>query len=157
MVGLPLFLGANSSPHAAFCQVPGASVRLRASNLRGLLNNGGVLHGLLNRATQATMVQVAQNVVCNGSHDVEQRAARWLLTTHDRVRSDTFHLKQEFLAQMLGVRRPTVSQTARRLQERGLITYVRGRMHILDRAGLEAVTCQCYGIVRREFEAMAED
>jgi CRP-like cAMP-binding protein len=154
MVGLPLFLGAANSPHAAFCQVPGQAVRLDAASLRALLTDDGVLHARLNRLTQATMVQVAQNVVCNGTHDLEQRAARWLLTTHDRVDDDTFFLTQEFLAQMLGARRPTVSQTARRLHERGLITYVRGVMHIDDRAGLESAACQCYRVVRREFDAM---
>lgn len=154
MVGIPVFLGANSSPHASFCQIPGESVRLSADRLRQVLQDDGVLHRVLNRLTQATMVQVAQNVVCNNSHGLEQRAARWLLTTRDRVDDDRFPLTQQFLAQMLGARRPTVSQTARRLQERGLITYTRGVMHILDRPGLEAIACQCYDIVRGEFLAM---
>jgi CRP-like cAMP-binding protein len=154
MAGLPLFLGAATSPHAAFCQIPGEAARMDAASLRSLLSDDGVLHALLNRLTQATMVQVAQNVVCNNTHDLEQRAARWLLTSHDRVVGDTFPLTQEFLAQMLGARRPTVSQTARRLHDRGLITYVRGLLHILDRPGLEAVACGCYDVVRREFDAM---
>lgn len=156
MVGLPLFLGANSSPHAAFCQIPGQSARLTADDLRDVLNGDGVLHRVLNRLTQATMVQVAQNVVCNSSHDLEQRAARWLLTTRDRVDGDTFPLTQDFMAQMLGARRPTVSQIAARLQERGLIRYARGVMTILDRADLKASACQCYDIVRQEFDAMTE-
>lgn len=156
MVGLPLFLGATSSPHASFCQIPGQSVRLAADDLRRVLNHDGVLHRALNRLTQATMVQVAQNVVCNGTHDLEQRAARWLLTTRDRVEDDTFPLTQNFLAQMLGARRPTVSQTAGRLQDRGLIEYRRGLMRILDRAALEAIACHCYDIVRGEFTAMAD-
>jgi CRP-like cAMP-binding protein len=153
-VGLPLFLGAGSSPHASFCQVPGKSVRLSAHDLRRVLSDDGVLHRALNRVTQATMVQVAQNVVCNTSHELEQRAARWLLTTQDRVEGENFPLTHDFLAQMLGARRPTVSQTAGRLQERGLIKYNRGVMQILDREGLEAVACQCYDIVRREFDDM---
>jgi CRP-like cAMP-binding protein len=157
MVGLPLFLGAATSPHAAFCQIPGQSVRLSADGLRSILSDDGVLHTLLNRLTQATMVQVSQNVVCNGTHNLQQRAARWLLTTHDRVEGDTYLLTQEFLAQMLGARRPTVSHTARRLQDQGVITYARGVMHISDRAGLEALACHCYDIVRQEFDAMVED
>lgn len=154
MVGLPLFLGATSSPHAAFCQVPGQTARLDAEDLRRVLTGDGVLHRALNRLTQATMVQVAQNVVCNTSHDLEQRAARWLLTTQDRVTGDAYPLTQEFLAQMLGARRPTVSQIASRLQERGLIRYSRGVMQILDRPALEATACDCYQIVRREFDAI---
>lgn len=157
MVGIPLFLGANSSPHASFCQIPGQSARLGADDLLGMLHDDGVLHRALNRFTQATMVQVAQNVVCNNSHGLEQRAARWLLTTRDRVQDDTFPLTQQFLAQMLGARRPTVSQTARRLQEQGLVAYSRGVMKILDAAALEAIACQCYDIVRREFNAMIQD
>lgn len=156
MVGLPVFLGAASSPHASFCQVPGDSVQVTADVLRRALGVDGVLHRVLNRLTQATMVQVAQSVVCNHSHDLEQRAARWLLTTHDRVDGDEFPLTQQFLAQMLGTRRPTVSQVAGRLQERGLISYVRGNMRIIDRRGLEEASCQCYAIVRAEFDVMTK-
>jgi CRP-like cAMP-binding protein len=154
MVGLPLFLGAGSSPHASFCQIPGQAVRLHADSLRTVLADDGALHRALNRATQATMVQVAQNVACNNGHDLEQRAARWLLTTHDRVVRDHYPLTQQFLAQMLGARRPTVSQVAQRLQDRGLISYSRGILRILDRPGLEAVCCPCYDIVRAEFDAI---
>lgn len=156
MVGLPVFLGTPTSPQAAFCQVSGAAVRLSAADLRAVLSGDGVLHRALNRFTQATMVQVAQNVVCNNNHPADQRAARWLLTTHDRVGRDRFPLTQEFLAQMLGLRRPTVSEIARRLQSAGLIDYRRGLIHLLDRAGLEAMTCQCYEIVRAEFDAITE-
>jgi CRP-like cAMP-binding protein len=154
MVGLPLFLGATASPHASFCQISGESVRLSANDLRRALSHDGALHRALNRLAQATMVQIAQNVVCNSTHELEQRAARWLLTTHDRVHDDSFPLKQQFLAQMLGARRPTVSQIARRLQDKQLISYARGVMQIVDRAGLERAACPCYAIVRSEFEAM---
>jgi CRP-like cAMP-binding protein len=157
MVGLPLFLGAASSPHSSFCQIAGKAARLDADGLRQALTGDGALHRALNRLTQATMVQVAQNVVCNTSHELEQRAARWLLTTQDRVRGDEYPLTQEFLAQMLGARRPTVSQIARKLQDRELIRYARGVMRILDRAGLEATACECYSVVRREFEAITGD
>jgi CRP-like cAMP-binding protein len=155
MVGLPLFLGANSSPHSAFCQIPGSAARLGSEDLRRVLTDDGVLHRLLNRLTQATMVQVAQNVVCNNSHGLEERAARWLLTTRDRVERDTFPLTQKFLAQMLGAQRPTVSRTAASLQQKGMIRYVRGTMQILDPDGLENISCRCYDIVRSEFQAMS--
>lgn len=154
MVGLPLFLGASSSPQMAFCQVAGDAARLSADDLRRALVDDGGLHRALNRLTQATMVQIAQNVVCNSSHRLEQRAARWLLTTHDRVGRSEFSLTQDFLAQMLGARRPTVSQIARRLSEDGLISYARGVMRILDRPRLEQTSCQCYRIVRSEFDAL---
>lgn len=154
MVGLPVFLGQTSSPHAAFCQIPGPAARLDAARLAAVLSDDGTLHRLLNRFTQATMIQIAQNVVCNASHTLAQRAARWLLTTHDRVGHDEFALTQEFLSQMLGARRPTVSQTAGKLQAQGLIRYRRGNITITDRRGLEKATCSCYGIVRAEFDKM---
>ena len=157
MVGLPLFLGAGSSPHAAFCQVPGPAARLSAEDLRRSLTGDGVLHHELNKFTQATMVQIAQNVVCNSTHAAEQRAARWLLTTRDRVGRDEFPLTQQFLAQMLGVRRPTVSEIASRLQEAGLIRYTRGIVTIADRPGLQRTTCDCYRIVKAEFERLTGD
>lgn len=152
MVGLPLFLGAGSSPHSAFCQIPGTAARLAAEDLRRALTNDGALHRALNRFTQTTMVQIAQNVVCNSTHTSEQRAARWLLTTGDRVGRDEFPLTQQFLAQMLGVRRPTVSEIAGRLQAQALIRYTRGVITITDRAGLERATCSCYRIVKAEFD-----
>lgn len=151
MVGLPAFLGSASSPHTAYNQVPGTAARVSVPALREVLADDGALHSELHRYTSATMVQLAQNVACNSSHHAEQRASRWLLTTHDRVRRATFPLTQEFFAQMLGLRRPTVSDIAQRLQDRGLIEYVRGRMTVLDRAGLERVTCECYWTVRQAF------
>lgn len=154
MVGMPVFLGAFSSPQMAFCQVPGQAARVSAGELRKLLTDGGSIHRLLNRCVQALMAQIAQNVVCNATHSVEQRAARWLLTTHDRVEANEFELTQEFLAQMLGVRRPTVSETASRFQEHGFIRYARGHLNIINRAGLEAITCACYKVVRAEFDAL---
>ncbi|WP_160117994.1 Crp/Fnr family transcriptional regulator [Mycobacterium sp. MFM001] len=152
MVGLPVYLGASSSPQAAFCQVPGEAVRISATDFRAALGRDGVLRALLNRFTQATMVQVSQNVVCNRSHSTEVRMARWLLTTQDRVGRDEFPLTQEFLAQMLGVHRPTVSETAQRVQAQGLIRYRRGIITIADREGLEHKACECYRIVRAEFD-----
>ena len=154
MVGLPVYLGTTSSPQAAFCQIPGDSVRVGVDDFRQALGRGGILHALLNRFTQATMVQVAQNVVCNRSHTTEARMARWLATTQDRVGRDEFPLTQEFLSQMLGVHRPTVSETAQRIQAMRLIRYRRGVITIIDREGLERTACECYGIIRAEFDAL---
>lgn len=152
-VGLPVFLGAASSPQTAFCQVPGDTAALDVEDFCQALNRDGALHALLSRFTQATMIQISQNVVCNRSHPAEQRLARWLLTTQDRVDRDQFSLTQEFLAQMLGVHRPTVSDTAQHLQNRGLLRYNRGIITITDRHGLEQTACDCYRIVKAEFDA----
>jgi CRP-like cAMP-binding protein len=154
MVGLPVYLGAASSPQASFCQVPGDAVALSVEEFRRALGRDGVLHALLNRFTQATMVQVAQNVVCNGSHPIVARMARWLAMTQDRVGREQFFLTQEFLGQMLGVRRPTVSETAQRIQASGLIRYSRGVITVIDRAGLEKAACDCYQIIKQEFDAV---
>jgi CRP-like cAMP-binding protein len=152
MVGLPVFLGAASTPHAAFCQIAGPAAKITAYGLRRVLAHDGALHTALNRYTQATMVQIAQNVVCNSSHATIQRAARWLLTTRDRVGGEEFLLTQEFLAQMLGVRRQTASDTARQLQANGLIRYRRGKITITDAAGLERAACSCSAVVKAEFD-----
>jgi len=157
MVGLPLFLGAATSPTIAYCQVPGAAARLSADDFRQFLAQDGQLHGLLHRYTQTTMVQMAQNVACNVAHVAEQRAARWILTTGDRTRSDRFPITQEFLAQMLGVRRTTVSEVASKLQADGLITYTRGELTILDRRRLTDAACECYTIIRNEFDQLADN
>jgi CRP-like cAMP-binding protein len=151
MVGLPLFLGVSSSPLSVFCQIPGRTAVMTARDLRAALAGDGALHRRLNTFVQATMVMLAQNVVCLTAHLAEARAARWLLMTHDRVVEDEFPLTQEFLGQMLGVRRSTVSEIAGKLQANGLIRYSRGRLTILDRPGLEAQACSCYAVVRQEF------
>jgi CRP-like cAMP-binding protein len=156
VVGLPLFLGASTSPNSVFVQVPGRAAVISAGDLERFLAVDGALHGLLHRYTQTTIVQVSQNVVCNTAHSTEQRAARWLLTTGDRVRSERFALTQDFLARMLGVRRQTVSESASRLQSDGLISYTRGIVTILDRTALEGVACECYSIIRAEFAATDE-
>ena len=152
MVGLPVFLGAATTPHAAFCQIPGAAAKTTAAHLRRVLTHDGALHAALNRFTQATMVQIAQNVVCNSTHHLAERAARWLLTTRDRIDRDEFALTQEFLSQMLGVRRQAASGTARQLQAEGLISYRRATITITDTPGLEHVACSCYQIVKAEFD-----
>jgi CRP-like cAMP-binding protein len=152
MVGLPVFLGAASTPHAAFCQIGGPTAKITAHSLRQVLAHDGALHQALSRYTQATMVQIAQNVVCNVTHPAVQRAARWLLATRDRVGGEEFALTQDFLGQMLAVRRPTASDIARQLQAQGLIRYSRGRITITDPPGLERAACSCYRIVKAEFD-----
>ena len=155
MVGLPVFLGTAVSPHSAFCQVPGPAVRMRATALVDFLSSGdGSLHSRLHRYTQSTIVQLAQSVACNQLHSTEQRAARWLLMTRDRVEGNTFPMTQQFLAQMLGVRRATVSGVATTLQQAGVITYRRGMISIIDTPALESTSCECYRLVREEHEQL---
>lgn len=153
-VGLPVYLGATTSPQTAFCQVPGETACVEVDDFRRVLTRDGVLHALLGRYTQAVMVQISQNVVCNRSHPVEQRMARWLLTTQDRVERNEFPMTQEFLAQMLGVHRPTVSDTAQRIQANGSIRYSRGVITVIDRNRLEHTACDCYRVVKAEFDAL---
>jgi CRP-like cAMP-binding protein len=127
---------------------------MTADDFRRLVTPGSPLHARLQRYTEALFNMVAQGSACNRLHPIEQRCARWLLLCHDRVGRDEFPLTHEFLAQMLGVRRASVTEAAGSLQADGLITYVRGLITIVDRAGLEAASCGCYQIIRREFERM---
>ena len=150
MAGLPVFLGASTSPDLAFAQVPGRALRMPAGEFRELANGAGTVQALLQRYTQAFFVQLAQGAACNRLHSMDERLARWLLMTHDRVGQDQFPLTQEFMAQMLAVRRATVTEAAGRLQQAGLITYSRGIITILDRPGLEAASCECYRIISDE-------
>nr|WP_296067966.1 Crp/Fnr family transcriptional regulator [uncultured Actinoplanes sp.] len=154
MSGLPVFLGVPESPNTVLVQMPGVLIRMSAPQLREFLLGDGALHGQLHRYVQATIVQLSQNVACNRIHTTEERAARWLLMTADRVGGPHFVLTQEFLAQMLGVRRATVSLTAGLLQSAGLISYRRGNMTIENRAALEEIACDCYRIVRAEFDRL---
>ena len=156
MVGLPLFLGTDRAPGKAVCQVAGTSLRLPAAAFRTAAADGP-LHARLHRYTQALFTQVAQVVACNPVHLIEARCARWLLMTHDRVGTDRFPLTQEFLAQMLGVRRSTVTVAASRLQQAGLIRYRRGILTVVDRARLEAAACECYRVVADEFHRLLDD
>jgi CRP-like cAMP-binding protein len=154
MVGLPAFWGVEAVSTRAFWQLAGATWRLPVQALRDEKRRGDSLEGVLGRYAQAFLTQVAQSATCNARHTVAQRCSRWLLLTHDRVDGDAFDLKHEFLAQMLGVRRAGVTEAAGALQKAGLIRYGPGRLTILDRAGLEAAACECYGLVRREYERL---
>lgn len=154
MVGLPVFLEADSIPGKAIAQIPGDGWRMSADAFKEQVSPGSPLHELLQRYTQALFNLIAQSAACNRLHSVEERACRWLLMTHDRVGEDFFPLTQEFLAQMLGARRPTVSTVASILQKAGFISYSRGKITILDREGLESASCECYEIIRAEFERL---
>jgi CRP-like cAMP-binding protein len=151
MLGLPLFLGVDSTPVKAFAQVPGKTLRMRAHTFQRHAQRETKLASVLRRYTQALMVQLGQGTACNRAHSTEQRCCRWLLMTHDRVGSNDFLLTQEFLALMLGVRRATVSEIAVKMQGAGFIQYRRGRVRIINRLGLEQKACECYRIVREEY------
>lgn len=154
MVGLPVFLGADRIPGEAFAQVPGDAMRMKANVFKDKVTPGSPLHNLLQRYTQALFNQIAQSASCNRMHSIEERLCRWLLMTRDRVDSDTFPLTQEFLAQMLGVRRASVNTVASIIQKAGLIQYSRGKMKILNREGLEGSSCECYGTVKAEYDRL---
>jgi CRP-like cAMP-binding protein len=152
VAGIGAFLGMPNATGRAFCQIPGEAVRIRAGAVKAEAERGGSIGPILLRYTHALMAMLAQSAACNRSHTLEQRTCRWLLMTHDRVDEDDFPLTQEFLAQMLGVRRPSVSQTGIALQQAGLIRYSRGRITVLDRRGLEDRSCECYAFVQEQFE-----
>lgn len=154
MVGLPLFLGVNTTPSRAFTQVPGDSLRIKADAFQREVRRQGGLTKMLQTYTQALMVQISQGMACNGTHSIDKRTARWLLMTHDRVAAHKFPLSQEFIGNMLGVRRASVSEVASKLQNAGFIRYRRGILEILDRTGLEAASCECYGVIKHEFEQL---
>ena len=152
VVGLDLLLGSDSAQSRAFCQVSGDALRLPAAAFLEAAAGGGVLAWVLQRAVQMLFNQVAQTAACNRLHRVDQRCARWLLQVQDWVGADEFPLKQEFLALMLSVQRPTVTQVAKLLRAAGAIEYRRGRLQITDRAALEATACECYRVINDQFE-----
>ena len=156
MAGLPALFYAERMPTKGFMQVEGHGTRLTPERLRGAMRELPLLERVLYRYAQALFDMVAQSAACNRLHSLEERCARWLLMTGDRVQEDTMPLKQQFLAEMLGVHRPAVTLAAGALQRAGFIRYTRGKVTILDRAGLERASCGCYGIVRRSFERVRE-
>lgn len=151
MVGIPVLLGADCAPAETLVQVPGDAVRMKADVFKSQVIPGTPTHNLLLRYTQALMSQLSQSVACNRLHSVEERCCRWLLQTRDRVESDEFPITQEFLSQMLGVRRASVSEVAAILQKAGLIRYHRGKMQIIDQKGLESGSCECYHVIKQEY------
>jgi CRP-like cAMP-binding protein len=153
MVGLPVFLGVKTSRNRAVVRGAGAALRMKATTYRKECDNGGSLPRLLRRYTHSLLTQVAQGAACNRFHPIDARLARWVLMTRDRMGADEIQLTQEFLSNLLGVRREGVNKTAGALQKQQLITYRRGTLTTLNRAGLEAVACQCYGIIKEECDS----
>lgn len=155
MAGISTFLETGWLPYRAFVQVPGRALRLESRHVAEAFDGDGAFNAALKRYAQALLTQVAQSVACNRMHSVEERCARWLLMTHDRVaRAAHFPMTQEFLATMLGVRRATVTVAAGMLQRAGLIRYTRGKITVVDREGLESASCECYAAVREEIDRL---
>jgi CRP-like cAMP-binding protein len=151
MAGLPIFMGVTESRQQALVQGAGTAMRLKSATLRKELTQAGVLARLLHRYSHSLLTQVTQSAACNRFHVVDERLARWLLMSQDRLSgTQDVHLTQEFLSNMLGVRREGVSKAAGDLQKRKLIHYSRGNVTVLDRAGLEAAACECYRIIKDE-------
>jgi CRP-like cAMP-binding protein len=151
IVGIALFMGGDTMPNRAVVQSAGHAYRLPGSLLKQEFNRGGALQHLLLRYTLAMLTQMAQTAVCNRHHTVDQQLCRWLLLSLDRLPSNELAMTQELIANMLGVRREGVTEAAGKLQNAGLISYNRGHIAILDRAGLEKRVCECYDVVRKEF------
>jgi CRP-like cAMP-binding protein len=155
MLGLPLLLHGNSATTRALVQVEGEGYRITAAALRRIIATSDSISRILLRFALAFFNQVAQSVACNRLHSLEERCARWLLITHDRVEGDEFKLTQEFLSFMLGVHRPAVTLAAGALQKAGFIHYSRGKITITDRPGLEHAACACYQASRDDYASLA--
>jgi CRP-like cAMP-binding protein len=154
LVGISLFMGGESTLSRAVVQSAGHGYRLRASVLKSEFSLGGQLQHLALRYTQALITQMAQTAVCNRHHSVDQQLCRWLLLSLDRLASNELLMTQELIANMLGVRREGVTEAAGKLQAAGLIHYSRGKITVLDRAKLEQRACECYGVVKKEFDRL---
>lgn len=154
LVGIPLVLGGATTNHRVIVQSPGAAYRLKVEVIRWELDQGGSLQHLALRHAQALMTQMAQSVVCNRHHAIDQQLCRWLLLSLDRLPGSQIHMTQELIASFLGVRREAITEAAGKLQQAGLIQYSRGYINIIDRASLEARACECYGVVKAEYDRL---
>ena len=154
IVGISLFMGGETTPSRAIVQSAGHAYRVPGQYLKDEFYRAGPLQRLLLRYTQALITQMAQTAVCNRHHSVEQQLCRWLLMSLDRLASNELSMTQELIANMLGVRREGVTESAGKLQKLGLINYNRGRIRVLDRPGLEAHACECYAVVKKEFDRL---
>jgi CRP-like cAMP-binding protein len=154
VVGIALFMGGGTMPNRAVVQSAGGAFRMNVKTLQDEFARGGTFQRLLLRYTQALITQISQTAVCNRLHSVEQQLCRWLLLSHDRVKADELIMTQELIADMLGVRREGVTVAAGRLQDDGVISYVRGHIKILDRPKLEKTVCECYRVVKDEFDRL---
>ena len=157
IVGVSLFMGGETTPSRAVVQSAGHTYRLPGQMLKQEFDRAGPLQHLLLRYTQALLTQMAQTAVCNRHHSVDQQLCRWLLLSLDRLPSNELTMTQELIANMLGVRREGVTEAAGKLQEAKLIQYNRGRITVLDRTGLEARSCECYQVVKTEFDRLLPD
>ncbi|WP_310384990.1 Crp/Fnr family transcriptional regulator [Roseateles sp.] len=154
LVGISLFMGGDSTPSRAVVQSAGQGLRLKAQTIKDEFNRSGPVMHLLLRYTQALITQMSQTAVCNRHHSLDQQLCRWLLLSLDRLRSLELVMTQELIANMLGVRREGVTESALKLQQAGLIRYVRGHISVLDRPGLERRSCECYAVVKKEYERL---
>jgi CRP-like cAMP-binding protein len=154
IVGISLFMGGDSTPSRAVVQSAGAGYRLPAQILKEEFGRAGPVMHVLLRYTQALITQMAQTAVCNRHHSLDQQLCRWLLLSLDRLKGNELVMTQELIANMLGVRREGVTEGAIKLQDAGLISYSRGRITVLDRKGLEARTCECYAVVKKEYDRL---
>jgi len=154
MVGISLFMGGETTPSRAVVQSAGHGYRLGAAVLKREFERGGALQHLLLRYTQALITQMTQTAVCNRHHSVDQQLCRWLLLSLDRLPGDKLVMTQELIANMLGVRREGVTEAAGKLQAEGLIEYSRGKITVVDRAKLEKRVCECYAVVKREYDRL---
>ena len=154
VVGIPMLLGADDMPGQTFMQIAGSGFRIKARLLKQEFERPGELRNRLQKYILGNLVQSAQNTACNRLHPIAERLARWILTCHDRVESDSMPLTHEFLAQMLGAPRTTVTLAAGTLHHAGLIDYSRGHVTIKDRNGMEQAACECYGVVHKEFQRL---
>ena len=154
LVGISQFMGGGSTPSRAVVQIAGYGFRVSAGVMRREFDQSLPVVHLLLRYTQALIAQVSQTAVCNRHHTIDQQLCRWLLMSQDRLHDDEVRMTQDLIANMLGVRREGVTESARRLQEAGLIRYSRGRITLLDRKGLERRTCECYSVVTKEYDRL---
>lgn len=157
LIGIALFMGGETTPSRAIVQSAGRAYRLNARLLKQEFTRAGAVQRLLLRYTQALITQMAQTAVCNRHHSIDQQLCRWLLLSLDRLPSNELTMTQELIANMLGVRRSGVTEAALKLQSAGLIRYNHGHIEVLDRAGLERRVCECYGVVKREFDRLLPD
>ena len=154
MLGVAIFLGGNTTPNRAVVQSAGNAYKMKVRTLRDKFELGGPLQLLLLRYTQALITQISQTAVCNRLHSVEQQLARWLLLSHDRLRSNDLVMTQDLISNMLGVRREGVTMAAQQLKSKGLISYVRGTITMVNRKGLEKAVCECYQVVKTEYDRL---
>lgn len=157
MIGVSLFMGGDTTASSAVVQTAGHAYRIKRQVLKREFDQAGLLQRLLLRYTQALMTQMSQTAVCNRHHSIEQQLCRWLLLTLDRTPGNELIMTQELVASILGVRREGITEAAGKLQHAGFISYRRGHISVLDRAGLEHTTCECYAVVKNEFSRLLSD